>query len=100
MTLLEIATILAARDGKPEPTNGEDFAAYNIPMFAGCQYCGETLAVYNAHPQHNGYVSCKQCSRAPFVDMEEWEARQELEASAHDSTQEEAHDDDNYVHLR
>lgn len=82
MTLLEIATILASRDGKPEPTTGEDFAAYGMQMFHGCQYCGETLAVYNAHPQHNGYVSCKQCSQAPFVDMDEWEDRLELEAAA------------------
>jgi hypothetical protein len=73
MTALEIATILASRDGRPEPKSGEDFARYNIPMLGGCQGCGACLAVYNAHPQKNGYWACGECSRDPIVTMDDWE---------------------------
>lgn len=73
MTALEIATILACRAGLPEPRTGAEFAAVGIPILGGCFRCGAQLAAYNAHPQHNGYWACLDCSEQPIVTMDEWE---------------------------
>jgi len=81
MTALEITTILAARAGKPVPEAAADFVAFNIPMWGGCHRCNACLAVYNAHPQKNGYWACEECNRDPIVTMADWEESIEHEAT-------------------
>lgn len=75
MTVLEIATILAARDGHGLPETEADFARYGMPLVGGCQGCGACIAAYNAHPQQNGYWACDECSRNPIANLQEWFAQ-------------------------
>ena len=41
--------------------NGGEFVALGLPMMGGCQFCGATIAVYNAHPGTNGYLVGSCC---------------------------------------
>ena len=52
-----------------------------VPMFAGCESCGASLAVYNSYPSNTGYIRCADCIGDlgfPSVEAyQQWQAETE-----------------------
>lgn len=60
------------------PTTGDDFAKAGLPILAGCQVCGESLAAYNAYPTKTGYIRCHHCLHSDLAYVDPADARADL----------------------
>jgi hypothetical protein len=64
-------SILDAAKSKGSENDPE---AVGLPMFAGCQHCGASLAYYNSYPTKSGYISCRDCvGDTGFETVEEFD---------------------------
>ena len=74
ITICDIAIGLKPELNEKESLNGEDFDNLGLPMFGGCQYCGASIAAFNAHPGKNGYLvgSCCATEENTITSFEEW----------------------------
>jgi hypothetical protein len=47
--------------GEKDTYTTDDFARAGVDILGGCEYCGATLAAYNAYPSKSGYWRCAGC---------------------------------------
>ncbi len=75
---LSVHDIAVAEGAKPEATGGmrgDQYASRGLPLIAGCEGCGATLAPYNAYPSVSGYTRCSDCiGDTGFDTIADWHA--------------------------
>lgn len=61
ITIHDIAVARGATPDSGGGYSGDEYNSRGLPLFAGCEGCGATLAPYNAHPSYSGYIRCGDC---------------------------------------
>lgn len=76
VTILDVAKARGAREDERGGINGAEFARVGLPIIGGCQFCGATVAAYNACPSQSGYLRCAN----GCIDNDGFETVAEFEA--------------------
>jgi hypothetical protein len=75
ITILDVAMARGARQAKDGSISGAEFDRLDLPFFAGCECCEESLAPYNSYPSTSGYIRCGGCvCGVGFATVQEFEA--------------------------
>lgn len=75
ITILDVALAWGAKGSEDGSINGSEFDRVGLPLFAGCQCCGASLAAYNAYPSSTGFTRCEDCvGNLGFTTVAEFEA--------------------------
>jgi hypothetical protein len=61
ITVHDVAVAWGAQPQADGAYLGSEYLDRDLPILAGCEECGATLAPYNAYPSVSGYIRCADC---------------------------------------